>query len=318
MVNQMVKTKKVFIGLGCVFAVIIGIIAIAFYATSGLLVPVENQIYAIKRGDLNDAYAFTSRDFQQSTSFAQFQQFVNANPAFKNNKSMSFNERAIENGLGFLSGKLTAFDGSVTPIRYKLIKENENWKILSMEFLTAGITIQNDPPPTVTRSNLQLSGFYENKDLGYKINYPENWGYKQATKQSLVFFKNDNSNNSFVTLNIQVFINKSIGGYYSSYQEALDDYEDQIKQADPNAKVVERGPMSLNGVNNTVLDGKYFVIEYTNENRKIMQSQFIVQTNDKQIFYSLGYTATAADYLPNKALIGEMLKSWQQMPIAQP
>lgn len=307
----MSKKRKIVKVLGIITVVICLIIALAFWATSGLIVPVQEQIYAIKRGDINDAYAFTSKQFQQVTSLDQFKQFINANPTLKNNKSVSFSQRSVENGLGYLSGQLTAFDGTISPVRYKLVKENEDWKILSIEFDAAGITNQasetnNQIKPAV------LSNLYERKDLGYKINYPNNWAYEQATPQSLVFYKNDNTNDSFATLNIQVFINKKLGGYYASYKEALDDYEKQLKQGDPNAQIKDRGAIALNGYNNTVLNGQYFVIEYTNANRKITQSQFIVETADSELFYSIGYTATSADYEGNKPIIGEMLKSFQQ------
>lgn len=310
---DMSKKRKILKWFGIIASVILLIIALAFWATSGLLTPVENQIYAIKRGDLNDAYAFTSKQFQQNTSFNQFQQFVNANPVLKNNKSMSFNERTIDTGIGTLSGRLTAFDGTITPVQYKLVKENDDWKILSIEFMQAGIAREQDLQMAAQPTPALLTNLYEQKELGYQIKYSNDWDYKQATPQSLVFYKKNNSNNSFATLNIQVFLNKKLGGFYSSYQEALDDYENQLKQADPNARIIERGPMSLHGYNNTVLDGKYFVIEYNADNRMITQAQFIVETKDNQLFYSLGYTATSSDYEINKDLVGEMLKSFQQI-----
>lgn len=111
--------------------------------TESLVDVVDNQLEALRKDDISKAYfAYTSKDFQSATSVDQFRNFVHAYPVFLNNKSAHFTQRAMENNIGTLKGNLTSTDNVTTPIEYKLIKENDKWKILSVRLLKPG-TIQN-------------------------------------------------------------------------------------------------------------------------------------------------------------------------------
>lgn len=58
------------------------------------------------------------------------------------NKSSTFMQRGIENNQGSISGTLEAVDGTTTPIQYRLIKENGQWKILYIRVNPSGIVIK--------------------------------------------------------------------------------------------------------------------------------------------------------------------------------
>lgn len=109
------------------------IVLIATKATSGLTAPVNNQLDLLKNNDIKGAYELTSKQFQEVTSLEVFTQFVKQYPSLLKNKTYSFNEKIVENNIGTLKGTLTSEDGTVTPIEYKLVKENGEWKILSIE-----------------------------------------------------------------------------------------------------------------------------------------------------------------------------------------
>ena len=66
------------------------------------------------------------------TSFDNFKTFVSQYPVLQNNKNIRFSERKIEGSLGYLKGSLEGSDGSTVQIEYQLIKENNEWKILSI------------------------------------------------------------------------------------------------------------------------------------------------------------------------------------------
>ncbi|MCB1479781.1 MAG: DUF4864 domain-containing protein [Rhodobiaceae bacterium] len=121
--------KKILIGVAVFIG---GVIAIAYFATSGLNEPVERHLAALRAGNLEAAYAETSIAFQQNTSIEQYAAFIDRYPVLKNIADYSFGERSIENGIGTLKGKLTTTDGGVVPIEFKLVKENDQWKILGL------------------------------------------------------------------------------------------------------------------------------------------------------------------------------------------
>lgn len=128
--KKMALWKKVVIGL---IAIIVVSVSLALFLTSGLTGPVERQLAALGRGDIDAAYDVTSQAFQRSTSKAQFEQFVRAYPIITDIADHSFSERRVENGIGYLSGTLTSESGGVQPVSYRLVKENGEWKILGID-----------------------------------------------------------------------------------------------------------------------------------------------------------------------------------------
>lgn len=97
---------------------------------------VDHQLESLRQHDISKAYhAYTSKDFQATTSLDQFRNFIEAYPVFINNQSAHFTQRSIEHNIGTLKGNLTSNDHINTPIEYKLVKENDKWQILSIRLL---------------------------------------------------------------------------------------------------------------------------------------------------------------------------------------
>lgn len=130
---------------GCLTALVVvvlfvtGIIGVAFWATKGPIKVVYEQLAYLRSGNIEGAYGLTCGDFQKATSLEQFKEFVLSIPSLAQNKSASFTSREIEGVKGFVSGTLTAMDGSRTPVRYELVKENDMWKIRYIEISKKGI-----------------------------------------------------------------------------------------------------------------------------------------------------------------------------------
>jgi TolA-binding protein len=104
---------------------------------------VDHQLEALRQHDIAKAYnAYSSKDFKLATSLDQFHSFVETYPVFMNNQSAHFTQRSIDHNIGTLKGNLTSNDHVNTPIEYKLIKEGDKWKILSIHLLKPG-NIQN-------------------------------------------------------------------------------------------------------------------------------------------------------------------------------
>lgn len=144
--TQIVKKKPMpfwfkLIALLAILA-LIGVTAGILFTESWVDV-VDHQLEALRKQDIPQAYqAYTSKDFQSATSLDQFRNFIEAYPVFHNNQSAHFTQRSIEHNIGTLKGNLTSDDHINTPIEYKLIKEEDKWKILSIRLLKPG-NIQN-------------------------------------------------------------------------------------------------------------------------------------------------------------------------------
>ncbi len=130
------KTKK---GMALWFKILIGavvaiilIVGIAMWATSGMVDTVTRHMDALKAGDIETAYSETSGAFQQSTSLEQYNEFVKSYPILTDYTEWSLPSRSVENNIGTVEGTLTAPDGTVMPIAFQLVKENDAWVILGI------------------------------------------------------------------------------------------------------------------------------------------------------------------------------------------
>ena len=95
--------------------------------------PIERQFTALKAGNIEAAYQETSEAFHQGTPIGKFSAFVDQFPILKDAAEHSFASRSVENGVGKVSGTLTSSTGGVMPVEYRLVKENEAWKILNID-----------------------------------------------------------------------------------------------------------------------------------------------------------------------------------------
>lgn len=132
--------KKILLGIVIFIVLVIGLV---FFFTKSLTEVANKQLDALKRGDMTAAYSCTSKDFQATTSMADFTAFIDKYPSLKNNASASWLKREISNNIGTLSGSLKSVDGAVTPIEYRFVKENGEWKVLGILVNPTGAQIVN-------------------------------------------------------------------------------------------------------------------------------------------------------------------------------
>ena len=125
---------------------LVGAIAIAgfasffiFWATSGLIEPIQRQLDALKRDDLRAAYAEMATSFQQEISFEKFSKLARSIPSLSHNVARSFTSRHLSTygdgvGIGQVNGNITDDHGGVVSVHYDLVKENGAWKIKSIHY----------------------------------------------------------------------------------------------------------------------------------------------------------------------------------------
>jgi TolA-binding protein len=238
---------------------------------------VDHQLDALRQHDISKAYYnYTSKDFQTATSLDQFRNFIESYPVFLNNQSAHFTQRSIEHNIGILKGALTSNDHVSTPIEYKLIKENDKWKILSIRLLKPG-NIQNakeadHAEDLIEVTKAQLKDIQDHKLMEAYYNYSSK-EFKEATSEEafrefikrypilihyhVVSFHKPTIRNGVGTLSIILQSNQIAAyvKYYLIYEDQkwkiwsmriLSPSENQEnKQAQPSAKESQQEVMSL-------------------------------------------------------------------------
>ncbi len=110
---------------------IVGVIALAMFATGGLVKPVERHFAALHAGDVVGAYSELAVVTRQQTSLDAFKAMLAENPGLTHVTKESFSSRQTGDGQGELKGTLEVDGGGKLPIEIRLVKENGQWKILA-------------------------------------------------------------------------------------------------------------------------------------------------------------------------------------------
>lgn len=124
--------------LGGIVVFVILIVVIAFYSTSGIVDVADEFFQAVKEKNITKAHSYLAEDFKASTDETALSDFLSKG-AILNYKDTSWSERSIENGQGKLSGSVTTETGGTVPIEMTFTKENDAWKIYSIQKQAAGL-----------------------------------------------------------------------------------------------------------------------------------------------------------------------------------
>lgn len=126
-------------GIGCLsFLVMIGLlIYLASWLTSGMAKTAEDQLAAIKAGDIEKAYSLTSSDFKKATPFGSFKVFIRDYPMLATYDSVNFDSRKVQDETGELEGDLKTKQGKFR-IKYQMVKEYGQWLIQGMKLEGSG------------------------------------------------------------------------------------------------------------------------------------------------------------------------------------
>lgn len=301
--EKMKLWKKILIGLG---AFILLILFISFSATSGIVKVAEKQLNLISSGDLKSAYALTSQEFQRSVTYDNFLSYVNNYAVLKNYKDHKFTSREIQGDTGTITGTLTAKDGTAAPVEYKFIKENGDWKILSINLSSSGGT--NTSAKTSASSDMQT---FSDVNLGYAIQYPKDWTVEKPDSVTVLFSGPKEKDMFDVTLNIQNLTSTNRGGKYADNNDVVKDLKNQIKSLDKNATFSDVSDITFQRSDGMELTAKSFATKFVKQGKNFAIMQIVAPHGDSLTFHSLGYTAPAEKFEKNSDLIKSILETWQ-------
>lgn len=308
------SAKKIFMVVGSIFAgfliLIITFVVLIVLLVGGMADVAQNQFAALREGNIEKAYSYTSQDFQHETSLSSFKKFVNQYPFLKENVKVSFPEREIKNNIGIIRGTVRLKDGTMIPIQMQLIKENNQWKILGIHINPAGATNEEGHSSASDSSSDNTAiKVFENKKLKYTMQYPDSWQYVEPNSQSVAFGPQHATRNSYAAVNVQVVPTKKNRGLYSNTKEAADDLKQQINEKTSDVKYISTGEVELPR-NPKKFHGEYFVVTYTFNKHPMKKMQFLLTSDQDQYIYMWAFTATANDYDNNLSVAKSMYESW--------
>lgn len=305
------SAKKVIMIVGSIamgFIILFGSLMIFILILLGGVADVaQNQLAAIRSGNLEKAYTYTSTEFQKTLSFDDFKNFINHYPQLKNNVSASFPNREIKNNEGTIIGTIKSQDGSVTPIEYHLIKENGIWKIIYIKITpkTTGIQTGN-VKNTSPENNVSLTNLYQDSKFQYLISYPNDWSYSKKGKDTVIFKNKNEAQSTHTIFMVQAF--RQTGKYRSPHQ-VIDTIRNVIAKDTTSMKMIEEGAMPILN-NNLKFESWYAVYSYTINNQSIGHLEIAAYSKLNHILYVLDYIAPVSQFQAGLPIIKAMIASF--------
>ncbi len=285
---------------------------VALAGSDGVSHVVNQQLEAIRDGDLSLAYSYTSAGFQEETTLDTFKAFVDAYPVIKNNVSAKFPTREIDNQQGYLSGTIYDKKGNSIDIEYQLTYEKNTWKILGLrvnpnENETANDEEEVKPAATETSSKKNLT--FDDTVGKYSIQYPDNWMFEKTDTNSVMFSGKKGTPAYASTVTVQVLPMKKTGGIYKNAKAIVEDLKGQIKEKTTKAVFTREGEAEL-PLNPKEFKGYYFEVSYTYRGVPIKKMQFVIVNPANTMGYSWGYTTDSTRYDIDLPIAKTMYESW--------
>ena len=146
------NAMKIILGLVCLAVLAIALVFVLAETPNDI---VKAQLLALKKGDYNKAYHFTSSEFQQGTDLSRFEAFINKYDVLKQNNSIIFSESKTEGTIGYVSGKVEDKEGSTATIEYQLAKEDGHWTIQALRL--SDFTTPSNPTAAVDKTGAKIN-----------------------------------------------------------------------------------------------------------------------------------------------------------------
>ena len=112
---------------------IVAVIGLAMWATGDLVQVADDHLAALRSGDVDGAYALTSKAFRSTTPLVTYRQFLAAYPILTTHENFEHGERAFENGTGYVKGTLNGGPNGVASVEFQMVKEGDVWRIQGFE-----------------------------------------------------------------------------------------------------------------------------------------------------------------------------------------
>jgi hypothetical protein len=139
--------KKILIALLVLAVVAVIAIAVVMYLTGDMVDAADQFFTRVQEGDLALAYVYLSHEFRATTSIDELGSFLEGS-RLAHYEGATWSSRSYENNQGRLEGTVETKGGGKIPVSVTLVKEEDVWRILSIQKAQAGV-IKDDDSGTV-------------------------------------------------------------------------------------------------------------------------------------------------------------------------
>lgn len=95
-----------------------------------------DQLRAIAKGNLQQAYLLTSKSYQTKNSFDRFKAYVMQYPALVNNSGIVYQKESEHKNDGHLRGIVQTKTGNQLLVEYQLVHETRGWRIDDIQVIS--------------------------------------------------------------------------------------------------------------------------------------------------------------------------------------
>lgn len=129
--------RRILIGCGALAALIMLLVAVIFLfvwkATAGPEEVVQGFLAAAGAGDHAAAHDFFCAPLKAEQSLADLEAMIEANPQLFRIQDTSFTSRSVDLAGAELAGTVTLESGTKLPASFRLVKENDAWKLIAYD-----------------------------------------------------------------------------------------------------------------------------------------------------------------------------------------
>lgn len=133
--------KGCLVALAAVVVLVVLIVGLVMFATSGAVESADEFLEAVALGDLEAAYAKTAPAFQAQQDLASFEAVVR-DLGLIGYASRSWTSRSVESNQATLEGTFVTAAGDSIPLEMKLVKVADKWRVFSLSGPQAGAAVR--------------------------------------------------------------------------------------------------------------------------------------------------------------------------------
>ena len=292
--KKMKLWKKILLGIGTFFLLLI---ILSMAGTSAPKKVAEKELNLIQSGDLKGAYDITSSDFKTAVSYQDFLKFLDNYPNLKNFKKYKIDGAETDGENSTISGNLIDKSKKEAPFEIAMIKDKEEWKVLSFNL---NPTPKADTNSKETKKNIKPQETWgtvlDEPKMGISFQYPNDWEVVRPAEYIVVVTGSKGGNEEWVEFDVMNLPSKTRGGEYDTLDDAVKGLKKGLKDIDKNVRMSDTIEDTIQREDGMTLVAKGFVAFYKLNDVDMEQLRMVVPHGDGLTFHTAAFIAPASKF----------------------
>ena len=201
------------------------------------------------------------------------------------------------------------------PRKFDVMMSNFDWVLqnfqLSSDELPSGQTVsaQVAPKPVPHHVAANSGRRFADGDLGYAINYPDDWMMEKPTAFSTVFSGRQGTEAYYATVRIQNVKPKTASGPKQAMVGVLDNLKAKLAAGAGELAYLAEGPF-LYDRQGVRLEGHQFMVAYVNKGQRFRQWTVVMPRSLGTVTHIWSYASQDLRFDVFRPIAEEMLRSW--------